>query len=179
MEKRTGYHNFASRHESPAREELGELYAKTRGTTAKLASTLRKAKTLEKLLSFIVKTLDETIGSNPTQLRDASLDVPTSEPVENHAQGCSHLKNHVAVLQEGQEMQVMDTDYTLEQVRVQIDVLFSIIQQQDAMHNIKLSKATHEIASFSYRDSASMKTLAVVTMFPLPGSFIFALFSTT
>jgi hypothetical protein len=34
------------------------------------------------------------------------------------------------------------------------------------------------IASYSYRDSSSMKTLAIVTMLFLPGSFVSALFST-
>jgi hypothetical protein len=41
-----------------------------------------------------------------------------------------------------------------------------------------LSQSTEQIAFFSYRDAASMKTLAVVTMFFLPGNFISALFST-
>lgn len=34
------------------------------------------------------------------------------------------------------------------------------------------------IASYSYRDASSMKTLAIVTMLFLPGSFVSALFST-
>lgn len=59
MEKGAGYDKFARRHESPVREELEELCAKTRGTAAKLASTLRKAKTLGKLFSFMVKILDK------------------------------------------------------------------------------------------------------------------------
>lgn len=50
--------------------------------------------------------------------------------------------------------------------------------QMDSLYNLQLSQSTHEIAYFSYRDSSSMKTLAVVTMFFLPGSFISALFST-
>ncbi|KAK2590627.1 hypothetical protein QQS21_011693 [Conoideocrella luteorostrata] len=179
VERRTGYHNFASRHESPAKEELGELSAKTSGTSAKLASTLRKSKTLEKLLSFMQRVLGEAAAKYQERLRDLSPEEPASDDSpEGDIRGCSLLKNHVSVLQERQEMQVMDTDYTLKRVQVQIDALFSIIQQQDAMHNLELSKSTHEIAYFSYRDSASMKTLAVVTMFFLPGSFVSALFST-
>jgi hypothetical protein len=44
--------------------------------------------------------------------------------------------------------------------------------------NIQLANASTQLAFFSYRDSSSMKTLAVVTMFFLPGSFVSALFST-
>jgi hypothetical protein len=47
-----------------------------------------------------------------------------------------------------------------------------------ANFNLELAQSTAQIAFFSYRDAASMKTLAVVTMFFLPGSFISALFST-
>jgi hypothetical protein len=60
-----------------------------------------------------------------------------------------------------------------------------LISQNDSIDNKKLALGTHyvavtsqEIAVIGQRDAASMKTLAVVTMFFLPGSFISALFST-
>ena len=53
-----------------------------------------------------------------------------------------------------------------------------MIAQDDAFSNYKLSHHMSQTAEFSYRDAASMKTLAVVTMFFLPGSFVSALFST-
>lgn len=56
--------------------------------------------------------------------------------------------------------------------------MFHIIAQDDAITNYQLSHHMSQTAEFSYRDAASMKTLAVVTMFFLPGSFVSALFST-
>lgn len=47
----------------------------------------------------------------------------------------------------------------------------NLIAQHDSINNT-------DIALSSHRDASSMKTLAVVTMFFLPGSFIAALFST-
>lgn len=62
--------------------------------------------------------------------------------------------------------------------------LYSIIAQNDSITAQKVSlsslnqaTATHNLAYSTYRDSSSMKTLAIVTMFFLPGSFVSALFS--
>lgn len=52
-----------------------------------------------------------------------------------------------------------------------------MMTQEDSLNSIELAKSTHQIAHASYRDSSSMKTLAIVTMFFLPGSFVSALFS--
>jgi hypothetical protein len=46
-----------------------------------------------------------------------------------------------------------------------------------AKESNKVAEASREIAVYSYRDASSMKTLAIVTMFFLPGSFISSLFS--
>ncbi|POR34676.1 Uncharacterized protein TPAR_05130 [Tolypocladium paradoxum] len=180
VEKRTGYSTFASRQgEEAATEELGNLSAQTSGSAAKLASTMRKTKTLERLLDFILKMVDEDesrlrLGAANDTVQNDSID-----PVSQSAlDGCELLKTHVDLLKERQKNQLLDTEYILKRVQVQIDALFSIITQQDSLHSLKLSQSTHEIAYFSYRDSSSMKTLAVVTMFFLPGSFISALFST-
>lgn len=92
-------------------------------------------------------------------------------------------------------MQIPETDYALKRVQIQVDAvsafiwpqhwieltlfqLFNIISQKDNLNNYKLSIWTKNISLVSQRDAASMKTLAFVTMFFLPGSFISALFST-
>jgi Ca2+/H+ antiporter len=56
--------------------------------------------------------------------------------------------------------------------------LFHLIAREETISSYKLSQHMAQTAEFSYRDAASMKTLAVVTMFFLPGSFVSALFST-
>lgn len=47
-----------------------------------------------------------------------------------------------------------------------------------ALNNLDITNDMAQIAHSTYRDAASVKTLAVVTMFFLPGSFVSALFST-
>jgi hypothetical protein len=56
--------------------------------------------------------------------------------------------------------------------------LFHLVTWNDSLSNLDLAAGTHEIAEASYRDASSMKTLAFVTMFFLPGSFVSSLFST-
>ncbi|PHH87025.1 hypothetical protein CDD83_9406 [Cordyceps sp. RAO-2017] len=173
VEKRTGHHNFASRHaEEAATQDLGELSEQTSGSAAKLSSTVRKAQTLERLLDWMLKTMDEDgqRSRSQTQRPDVILR-PRSD-------GADVLRCHVGVLQERRKDQLLDTEYVLKRVQVQTEALFSIIAQRDSLSHLKLSRFTHEVAYFSYRDASSMKTLAVVTMLFLPGSFISALFST-
>lgn len=124
VEKRTGYHNFASRHgEVRSEGELEELLAKTSGSASKLASTSRKSQVLERLLSFMDKTLDTSITGFQEQLRDATPKHPAPEGIKEELHGYSVLKHHVSVLQERQGMQVTDIEYTLKRVQVQSDAV--------------------------------------------------------
>lgn len=52
-----------------------------------------------------------------------------------------------------------------------------MMAHHDNKNSIDLATSTHQISKASYRDASSMKTLAIVTMFFLPGSFVSALFS--
>lgn len=134
VEKRTGHHKFASRHEAPAEEELGDLSAMTHGTAAKLASTARKSKTLEKLLSFIKVAIDDSVrrrreappldaaAAAPHQSMTA-YDDDDDDDVKCLVEGGALIKSHVSVLQDRQEMQVVDMEYTLKRTQVQIDAV--------------------------------------------------------
>ena len=55
--------------------------------------------------------------------------------------------------------------------------LFNLITQNDALVHYEVAKDSKLVAIASQRDSSSMKTLAVVTMVFLPGTFIASLFS--
>ncbi|UKZ75181.1 hypothetical protein TrVFT333_002857 [Trichoderma virens FT-333] len=70
------------------------------------------------------------------------------------------------------EMQIVDLEYTQKRVQLQTGMLAGLISRGDF-------KATLILAESQHRDSLSMKTLAIVTMLFLPGSFISALFSTS
>ena len=65
-----------------------------------------------------------------------------------------------------------------ERSKTQLSVLFNLIAQRDANANIELAKDSRTIALASQQDSDAMKTIAIMTMFFLPGTFFAALFAT-
>ncbi|RGP59226.1 hypothetical protein FLONG3_11249 [Fusarium longipes] len=151
IEARTGYSDFKTKRKHIAAGELGSLSAQMSGFAVRLASTERKDKTVKKLLEFAQE-----------QLRQGERSAPLADGL---------LENHMGVLQRRLTMQAMDREYTLKRIQIQIDVLNNLISENYSLSNSIISIST-------LRDAASMKTLAFVTMFFLPGSFISALFST-
>jgi hypothetical protein len=55
--------------------------------------------------------------------------------------------------------------------------LLSLITQNDSLISLRIAQASQLSAIANQHDSSSMKTLAVVTMLFLPGSFVSGLFS--
>ena len=55
--------------------------------------------------------------------------------------------------------------------------IFSIIAQKDASDGLEIARQSHVIARYAQRNSAAMRTLAIVTMIFLPGTFVAAVFS--
>ncbi|KAK4183731.1 hypothetical protein QBC35DRAFT_393264, partial [Podospora australis] len=149
VEARTGHHRFTSRREtSPAAGELGSLSANMSGCAAKLANGTRKLDLVSAINAFISQHMSETPNS------------------------------WVSLLQHRAAMQQTDLTYMQSRIDVQIRALFHLIAQQDNAIAFDTASATRSIAASSLQDSSSMKMLALVAMFFLPGSFIAALFST-
>ncbi|KAJ4313114.1 hypothetical protein N0V84_009595 [Fusarium piperis] len=151
VEGRTGYTDFKTKRKHLATGELADVAAKITDYSSRLASTDRKSKTLENLMEFT----QQIISSDQRVV----------------SEGDKIMKNHIQVLQERLKMQVVDREYTLQRVQIQNEVLLSLMSMNYSLSNTLISIST-------LRDAASMKTLAFVTMFFLPGSFISALFST-
>ncbi|KAK0613695.1 hypothetical protein B0T14DRAFT_539446 [Immersiella caudata] len=157
VEARTGHHRFSTRRQvRPAAGELGSLSAEMSGCAAKLANGTRKLKVVEALNAFMIKNAEYDI---PAKARNA----PTS---------------HLGLISQRVEMQFVDSAYVQQRVQVQIAALFHLIAQQDNAIAFETASATRSIAKDSLQDSSSMKMLALVAMFFLPGSFVAALFST-
>ncbi|KAE9365450.1 hypothetical protein N431DRAFT_430947 [Stipitochalara longipes BDJ] len=66
-----------------------------------------------------------------------------------------------------------------ERIKTRINLSFHLSTQADNEINLQISNATKSIAHDAQRDSSSMITIAAVTMFFLPGTFISAFFSMT
>ncbi|CAA7270080.1 unnamed protein product [Cyclocybe aegerita] len=67
-------------------------------------------------------------------------------------------------------------NYT-ERTSIRINLCFNLATQADSRTNLDIARSTGRISFSAQRDSSSMITIAAVTMFFLPGSFVSALFS--
>ncbi|RFU78450.1 hypothetical protein TARUN_3798 [Trichoderma arundinaceum] len=169
-EERTGQ-DRAKLHkmEEATTESYIKLAAKMDRHAVKLASVSRKSKMAEKTLNFILNNM----------LEQNSL-ITAVPIISSSAKGRELLRSHVLLLQDRLAMQAVDIEFTLKRVQLQINTyllltfgkLAGIISRDDVKANLDLAESQH-------RDSLSMKTLAIVTMLFLPGSFISALFSTS
>lgn len=116
VESATGYHEFESRRLTKlARDlELPTLSVITSGHATKLASITRKHKMIERLLEFITKTVNESPGpENPSGVQKLDFAVD----------GNALLKANVDVLQQRLAMQLMDREYILTRVGIQMDAV--------------------------------------------------------
>ncbi|KAF8188035.1 hypothetical protein BJ912DRAFT_408681 [Pholiota molesta] len=68
------------------------------------------------------------------------------------------------------------TNYN-ERTKIRINMFFNLTTQGDSRTNLDIARLTTKIAVASQKDSSSMITIAAVTMFFLPGSFVCAVFS--
>ncbi|KAK4454894.1 hypothetical protein QBC34DRAFT_391015 [Podospora aff. communis PSN243] len=179
VEARTGHHRFSTRRQvRPAAGELGSLSAEMSGCAAKLANGTRKLKVVEALNAFMLKNADYDI---PPQVRNTPAvfmgDTDEKSRLEQIS-SATILRSHLDLISQRVEMQFVDSAYVQQRVQVQIAALFHLIAQQDNAIAFETASATRSIAKDSLQDSSSMKMLALVAMFFLPGSFVAALFST-
>ncbi|KAL2130241.1 hypothetical protein VTI74DRAFT_6718 [Chaetomium olivicolor] len=175
VEARTGHHRFASRRQTqPAAGELGHLSAQMSGCAAKLANGTRKMKVIEAINEFISQHASQKPRKAP---RRESYRIADDE-VQEQTLTEPFPASHIDLLRHRVQMQAVDTAYVQQRVQIQIAALFHLIAQQDNAIAFDTASATRSIAASSLQDSSSMKMLALVAMFFLPGSFVAALFST-
>lgn len=188
VEARTGHHRFTTRRQTkPAAGELGTLSAQMSGCAAKLANATRKLKVVEAMLDFILRhaqvhephvlprTRTDDFGSEKPFF--STKVTPIMPPNSGDPTPSALLVQNVDTMRHRAEMQAVDNTYVQQRVQVQIAALFHLIAQQDNAIAFETASATRSIAKDSLQDSSSMKMLALVAMFFLPGSFVAALFS--
>ncbi|KLU91843.1 hypothetical protein MAPG_10792, partial [Magnaporthiopsis poae ATCC 64411] len=84
---------------------------------------------------------------------------------------------HARLADKRLEMQMLDNEYSKERVRIQLDVLFNLIAQNDNLIAQQTARASEQTARASAQDSSMMKALTLVALLFLPGNFVAALFS--
>ncbi|KAK3343553.1 hypothetical protein B0T25DRAFT_614708 [Lasiosphaeria hispida] len=199
VEARTGHHRFTTRRQTrPAAGELGNLSAQMSGCAAKLANGTRKLQVIESLNSFMLhhaSVQDTPILRKPRsafekdqgsflypRIHTKPIPNPSADDNDEHddnrPSSTTLVTSYHALVAHRTQMQTVDSAYVQQRVQVQIAALFHLIAQQDNAIAFETASATRSIAKDSLRDSSSMKMLALVAMFFLPGSFVAALFST-
>lgn len=158
VEIQTGQDRMADRKsEENTTAKYIKLAAQVDRHAVKLASVGRKSKMAEKTLAFILEKTRQPFGGSAFSASTKAHQL---------------LRSHASLLQDRLSMQAVDIEFTLKRVQLQANTLTGIISRDDVKANLDLAESQH-------RDSLSMKTLAIVTMVFLPGSFISALFSTS
>lgn len=125
LEKRTGYHGFASRREEEATGVFQELSVTASGWITKLASVERKSKTIDQLLTLISKQSNtqekEAINLNSRTERGHGTVSGTVTLDTVHL-----LKSQTDVLKHRHDMQVLDNQYIVKRVEIQIQAVSTL-----------------------------------------------------
>ena len=69
-------------------------------------------------------------------------------------------------------MQKCGIEYQDRRVQSQLAVVYQFMSQKDSKTNIELAASSASIAKETKRDGTAMKTIAILTMFFLPGTFL-------
>ncbi|KIX05297.1 uncharacterized protein Z518_06169 [Rhinocladiella mackenziei CBS 650.93] len=77
------------------------------------------------------------------------------------------------------EQHQAQTEYSDSIAESQSSMLFNMINQRDSRLNYSVAQSSRQIAAASRRDSSAMKTISILTLIFLPGTFVSAIFSTT
>ncbi|KIX96259.1 uncharacterized protein Z520_08037 [Fonsecaea multimorphosa CBS 102226] len=77
------------------------------------------------------------------------------------------------------ELQKGSLDHCARITQHQSAVLFNLINQRDSRLNFSVARSSRQIAAASKRDSSAMKTISILTLVFLPGTFVSSVFSTT
>ncbi|KAI5923242.1 hypothetical protein F4810DRAFT_669491 [Camillea tinctor] len=67
--------------------------------------------------------------------------------------------------------------YLQERVKSQSSVVYALMTHQDARTSMRLAQASKDLAEAAKKDTSSMKTIAVMTMLFLPGTYFAALWA--
>ncbi|MCJ1334218.1 hypothetical protein MMC10_010925 [Thelotrema lepadinum] len=112
-------------------------------------------------------------------LLDLEKQMDADRAFENHAPILFELQESIAFLScviTGEENHFSNLR---DRANSQVNLLFSIVSQQDCILNRKESRLNQIIASSSKQDSISVTTFTFITALFLPGTFIATLFSMT
>ncbi|KIW80344.1 hypothetical protein Z517_06959 [Fonsecaea pedrosoi CBS 271.37] len=126
----------------------------------------RKVSEFEAHLDFL-----HEVRTSYVSLAEPAVVQSTSQPIEQSGESLAFLMSSCRSLRQ------LVADYRA-RTATQINLLFHLANQAESRDNKEIAELTARIAQQTQRDSASMITIAAVTMFFLPGTFVSSLLST-
>ncbi|KAK5659941.1 hypothetical protein OQA88_13406 [Cercophora sp. LCS_1] len=115
----------------------------------------------------VSKRVGFTAAALANVVRHIKITTELADIMEDHEDDVARA---LEVIRKRLAARAVDTEYVQERARTQLQVIFNLINQSEAV-------ASREIATATKDDSAAMKVIAVMTLFFLPGTFFATLFS--
>ncbi|KAI9774103.1 MAG: hypothetical protein M1840_005196 [Geoglossum simile] len=143
---------------------LEELMRRAHGLKIEVAVAQRKARVIVDLVRLLRETYTE------------SLDSPMSAP-RSFTPNSYEILEWINNLDSQARMESTDVDFLMRRAETQLSAIYSISSQQDSAANREVALQSQTISEATKRDSSAMKSLAFLSAFFFPGTFIAAIFS--
>jgi hypothetical protein len=163
-QRQTGYHQMLSLASKGQRVDFTELSTKVTGTAMNIATTELCWKLLAEHSCLLIQELDNEVNgplsSSATSLWPVELSTTTA------------LYREVLRMERNTKLTLLEVNSWQKKASIMVQGIFNLIAQEDQNTSIGIARDSHILAAESKRDSTSMKTIAVVTMTFLPGTFV-------
>jgi hypothetical protein len=173
VEVRTGHHDFSTRIEGPALGDLCNLSAQVSGCATKLANSARKVGVILEWMKFVREWRENREASIGPDLSDGDR----RSMLKKMQVDQEPLMSQVADLERQARLQQLDLDYMRVRIQTQQSALHHLISVSDATTSNEIARDTRLLALAAQRFTASMHTLAIISVCFLPGTFVSSLFS--
>ncbi|MCJ1307310.1 hypothetical protein MMC25_000956 [Agyrium rufum] len=147
------------------------MTARVNGTATTSGLTAANVDSTIAALNSMLKSLD-SVNSTSSSSSDRQLQQQQrlqqdgkaiDECIECCLRVCSNLQLEARQIQE--------------RTKIQISAIYSLIAQRDNILNLQVAHDSKRLADASRRDSSAMKTIAVLTIVFIPGTFVAAFFA--
>ena len=161
-QKATGYHRIVGLGAplSPEEIDFATLSANISGTAAAIATNRHCLEGLQNMASFVLAS-SASVRKSTSQITPTDFDRAAACI---NSQMSSQLRETTFLMQECVTWQT--------KANIVVQALFNITAQRDQNLSIKIARDSHSLAKASIRDATSMKAIAAVTIFFLPGTFV-------
>ena len=163
IEEQLGQHTY---HERPKGNPLDADFV---DTSSELNSNSNVLGVNENRLHALVFALERMTEYNAGTV-PLSLHPSVRAGIPDMEDAIAHLRNYASTL-------LFRNAAEQKRTQTHLAVVFNFMAQRDNLTNISLASDSRLIAAASRRDSSAMKTIAVVTMVFLPGTYVSALFA--